>query len=139
MSVSLLATKVHIPHARANGVSRLHLTEKLLAAVKRPGSFVLLSGPPGFGKTTLLSDFATTFQHPVTWISVDEGDNDPIRFWTYLITACQTIQRGIGESGLALLQSPQSGQTSSPSFRSKCRVSTKRVLSATFKTSTEAA
>ena len=107
MSVSLLATKLHIPHARANGVPRPRLTEKLLTAVQRPGSFVLLSGPAGFGKTTLLGEFVTELQHPVAWMSVDQGDNDPIRFWTYLITACQTIQRGIGESGLALLQSPQ--------------------------------
>lgn len=108
MSFSLLSTKLHIPHARVNAVVRPRLTEKLLTIVKRPGCFVLLSGPAGFGKTTLLSEFATELQHPVAWVSVDEGDNDPIRFWTYLITACQTIQRGIGESGLALLQTPQS-------------------------------
>ena len=107
MSFSLLSTKLHIPRARANGVSRPRLTEKLLTVVERPGSFVLLSGPAGFGKTTLLSEFVTKLQHPVAWVSIDEGDNDPIRFWTYLITACQTIQRGIGESGLALLQTPQ--------------------------------
>ncbi len=107
MSISLLSTKFHIPRTRANGVSRPRLTKKLLAAVKRPSSFVLLSGPAGFGKTTLLGEFVTELQRPVAWMSVDEGDNDPIRFWTYLITACQTIQRGVGESGLALLQSPQ--------------------------------
>lgn len=107
MSDSLLSTKLHVPHARINGVSRPRLTEKLLTAVKRPGSFVLLSGPAGFGKTTLLGDFVSELKCPVAWVSVDEGDNDPIRFWTYLITACQSIQRGVGESGLALLQSPQ--------------------------------
>jgi LuxR family maltose regulon positive regulatory protein len=108
MSDSLLSTKLHIPQARTNGVIRLRLTDRLLAGVKRPGGFVLLSGPAGFGKTTLLSEFATKLQHPVAWVSLDEADNDPIRFWTYLITACQTIQHEIGESGLALLQTPQS-------------------------------
>jgi len=107
MSDSLLSTKLHVPHARINGVSRPRLIEKLLTAVKRPGSFVLLSGPAGFGKTTLLGELVSELQRPVAWMSVDEGDNDPIRFWIYLITACQSIQRGVGESGLALLQTPQ--------------------------------
>jgi LuxR family maltose regulon positive regulatory protein len=107
MSVSLLSTKLHIPRLRANAVSRPRLTEKLLTGIQRPGSFVLLSGPAGFGKTTLLSEFTTEFRRPVAWISLDEADNDPIRFWTYLITACQSIQPEIGESGLALLQTLQ--------------------------------
>jgi LuxR family maltose regulon positive regulatory protein len=108
MAVSLLSTKFHIPHTRANGVSRPRLTEKLFTAVKHSGSFVLLSSPAGFGKTTLLSEFLTQFQHPAAWVSLDEADNDPINFWTYLIIACQTIQREIGESALELLQTPQS-------------------------------
>ncbi|HSB03016.1 MAG TPA: AAA family ATPase, partial [Anaerolineales bacterium] len=107
MANSLLSTKLHTPRTRANAVSRPRLAEKLLAGVNRPGSFVLLSGPAGFGKTTLLSEFVAELQRPVAWVSLDEGDNDPIRFWTYLLTACQSIRRGIGESGLALLQSPQ--------------------------------
>jgi len=87
----------------------LRLTEKLLAGMKRkhPGSFVLLSGPAGFGKTTLLSESVAEYQQPVAWVSLDEADNDPIRFWTYLITACQSIQSEIGESILPLLQTPQ--------------------------------
>src|SRR6266545_7474496 len=107
MSVPFLSTKLHIPRARADSVSRPRLTEKLLAGMKRPGSFALLSGPAGFGKTTLLSEFVAEYQQPVAWVSLDEADNDLIRFWTYLITACQSIQSEIGESILPLLQTPQ--------------------------------
>src|SRR6266508_1528841 len=109
MSFSLLSTKIHIPPLRTNSVSRLRLTEKLLAGMKRkhPGSFVLLSGPAGFGKTTLLSEFVAELRQPVAWVSLDEADNDPIRFWTYLITACQSVRREIGQAALALLQTPQ--------------------------------
>lgn len=107
MSPALLSTKFRIPHGRGNAVSRSRLTEKLLTGVQRPGTFILLSGPAGFGKTTLLSEFATDLQRPLAWISLDEADNDPVRFWTYLLTACQSIQPEIGESALGLLQSTQ--------------------------------
>src|SRR6266508_2927102 len=107
MSVSLLSTKLNIPHTRASGVVRPRLTEKLFDGVNRPGSFVLLSGPAGFGKTTLLSEFVEQFVRRVAWVSLDEGDNDPIQFWTYLITACQSIQPKVGEAALAVLQTPQ--------------------------------
>lgn len=108
MLVSLLSTKLHIPRVRANGVSRPRLTERLLTCIEqRPGSLILLSGPAGFGKTTLLSEFVNQLPHCVAWISLDEADNDPIRFWTYVIAACQSVQTEIGESALALLQLPQ--------------------------------
>lgn len=107
MSVSLLSIKLYIPHARLNAIARPRLTEKLLAGVNQPGSLVLLSGSAGFGKTTLLSEFVEQLQRPVAWLSLDEGDNDPIRFWTYLIAACQSVQNGVGESVLALFHSPQ--------------------------------
>ncbi|MGE5222118.1 MAG: LuxR C-terminal-related transcriptional regulator [Omnitrophica WOR_2 bacterium] len=107
MLISLLSTKFYIPPTRANAVKRPRLTEKLLSILERPGSFALLSGPAGFGKTTLLSEFATQLQQPVAWVSLDDGDNDPIRFWTYLIAACQTVQPGAGESAMALFRLPQ--------------------------------
>jgi LuxR family maltose regulon positive regulatory protein len=107
MSITLLSTKLHIPHTRANGVLRTRLTDKLLNDLKRTGSFALLSGPAGFGKTTLLSEFVEQLGRPVAWVSLDEGDNDPIRFWTYLITACQSVEPKVGESALALFQTPQ--------------------------------
>lgn len=88
-------------------MARPRLTEKLLSGIGCPGALILLSGPAGFGKTTLLSEFVAQLRYPVAWVSLDEGDNDPIRFWTYLITACQRVQEGIGESALALFGSPQ--------------------------------
>jgi LuxR family maltose regulon positive regulatory protein len=107
MPVPLLSTKFYIPRARADIVTRPRLIEKLLSGVHRPGVFTLLSGPAGSGKTTLLSEFVDQLQRPVAWLSLDEGDNDPIRFWTYLITACQLVQDGVGESALALFRTPQ--------------------------------
>jgi LuxR family maltose regulon positive regulatory protein len=107
MLVSLLSTKLYIPPRRANVITRPRLIEKLLSGVNRPGSLLLLSGPAGFGKTTLLSEFVAQLKHPVAWVSLDEGDNDPIRFWTYLISGCQLIREGVGQTALGLLRTPQ--------------------------------
>jgi LuxR family maltose regulon positive regulatory protein len=72
----------------------------------------LLSAPPGFGKTTLVSEWIGTQDErqdmpPVAWVSLDAGDNDPVRFWRYVITACQSFQSGVGESALPLLRQSQ--------------------------------
>jgi LuxR family maltose regulon positive regulatory protein len=107
MPVPLLTTKFYIPRTRADVVARPRLVEKLFSGVHRPGVFMLLSGPAGSGKTTLLSEFVARLQPPVAWLSLDAGDNDPIRFWTYLIAACQTVLGGLGESALELLRTSQ--------------------------------
>ena len=108
MPASLLTTKLYIPPARENIIERPRLAEKLLSGVDRPGSFALISGPAGFGKTTLVSDFVAKHNQTLAWVSLDEGDNDFSQFWTYLITACQTILDGIGETALELLSTPSS-------------------------------
>ncbi|MHB8134942.1 MAG: LuxR C-terminal-related transcriptional regulator [Anaerolineaceae bacterium] len=107
MSKPLVLTKFFIPLPRANAVVRPRLTEKLVAVLNQPGSFALLSSPAGFGKTSLLSEFVAGLRWPVAWVSLDEGDNDLIRFWTYLITACQTFLEHVGVSVLELLRTPQ--------------------------------
>jgi LuxR family maltose regulon positive regulatory protein len=107
MPLPLLATKFYIPRARADIVTRLRLVEKLLSGVHHPGGFTLLSGPAGSGKTTLLSELVDRLQQPVAWLSLDEGDNDPIQFWTYLITACRFILEDVGESALELFNTQQ--------------------------------
>ena len=107
MSILLLPTKMYLPRLRAGAISRPRLIEKLLDGMRRPGSFVLLSSPAGFGKTTLLAEFSGRLEHSPAWVSLDEGDNDPKRFWSYLIHACQSVQPAIGQNALALLQATQ--------------------------------
>lgn len=107
MVVSLLSTKLYIPTAKATLINRLRLTNKLLAGASSPGTLMLISGPAGFGKTTLLIEFIQQYKHPVAWVSLDSADNDPNRFWTYFIKACQSILPGVGESALELFRIPQ--------------------------------
>lgn len=107
MVVSLLSTKLYIPPARADGVARPRLTQKLQDGLQQPGSFALLSCPAGFGKTTLLSEYASLHKGAVAWLSLDERDNDPIQFWPYLIAACQTVHSAVGEAASMLFQTPQ--------------------------------
>ncbi len=107
MLPSLLSTKLFIPPVREGAVTRSRLIQKLMTGLGCPGCFALLSGPAGFGKTTLLSEFAAQSRQPVAWLSLDEGDNEPNRFWAYLIKACQTAVPQAGETALALLRSPQ--------------------------------
>jgi LuxR family maltose regulon positive regulatory protein len=73
----------------------------------------LISAPAGFGKTTLVSEWAAGCERPVAWLSLDEGDNDPTRFLIYLVAALQTIAASLGKGLSAVLQSPQPPQTES--------------------------
>jgi LuxR family maltose regulon positive regulatory protein len=72
-------------------------------------NLILVSAPAGFGKTTLLSEWVRQNQPDTraAWLSLDGGDNDPVRFWSYFITALQTIQPACGEKILPLLHSSQ--------------------------------
>jgi len=107
MSDAFISTKFYIPRKRENFVSRPRLVEKMLSGLHRPGSIVLVSGPAGFGKTTLLGEFAARYAAPIAWLSLDEGENDPVRFWTYLVKAIQAVKDGVGDSAAALFNSPQ--------------------------------
>ncbi len=99
----LLATKLYLPPARLNCVPRPRLNEKL--NIMSP--LTVVAAPAGFGKTTALSEWIPTSHHCVTWLSLDESDNDPTRFWIYVIAALQKLRADLGESALSLLQSPQ--------------------------------
>ncbi len=70
----------------------------------------LISASAGFGKTTLVGEWIASCGRPVAWLSLDEGDNDPVRFISYLVAALQTVKAGIGEGVLAAIQSPQPPQ-----------------------------
>jgi hypothetical protein len=71
----LLATKVCVPHPRPGLVPRQRLVERLVAGTQR--ELVVVCGPAGFGKSSLLADWAHRGQRTVAWLSLDEDDNDP--------------------------------------------------------------
>ncbi len=101
----ILATKLYIPRLRPNVVSRPRLLELLNEGLHR--KLTLIAAPAGFGKTTLVSEWVEGIERPTAWLSLDEGDNDPTRFLTYLAAASQTIAPNIGEGVLGVLQSSQ--------------------------------
>lgn len=109
MTGYLLRTKLHIPPTRSELVSRPRLIERLDVGLDR--TMTLISAPAGFGKTTLLSEWVTRHRERTAWLSLDREDNDPVRFWTYLVAALQTVYAGLGQDALQLLQPPQQPAT----------------------------
>ena len=107
MSEPLLLTKLYIPPPRPKIVLRPRLIERLNEGLSASRKLTLISASAGFGKTTLVSEWVAGCERPVAWLSLDEGDNDPTRFLTYLVAALQTIAANIGKGVLAVLQSPQ--------------------------------
>jgi LuxR family transcriptional regulator, maltose regulon positive regulatory protein len=104
----LLESKYRVPSGRVGDVARPRLAERLEATSHR--ALTLVSAPAGFGKTTILANWlaaAPVDGPPVAWVSLDDRDNDPALFWTYVVTALQTAAPGVGAAALALLQSPQ--------------------------------
>src|SRR5229473_2754461 len=100
MSTSILATKLYLPRLRPNVVSRPRLLERLNEGLHR--KLTLIAAPAGFGKTTLVSEWLAGCHRPAAWLSLDEGDNDPTRFLTYLVAALQTIAADLGEGVLGV-------------------------------------
>jgi LuxR family maltose regulon positive regulatory protein len=88
-------------------VPRPRLTQRLNEGVGR--KLTLISAPAGFGKTTLLSEWIPSSERGVCWVSLDENDNAPNRFWTYFLSALQMLRADLGQGALAMLsaQHPQ--------------------------------
>jgi LuxR family maltose regulon positive regulatory protein len=107
VSAPLLRTKLYIPPVRPELVPRPRLIERLNVGACSSRKLTLISAPAGFGKTTLVSAWLSGLEQPPAWLSLDAGDNDPVRFLSYVIAALQTILPGVGEAALALLRSPQ--------------------------------
>lgn len=117
MTAPILITKLYIPSTRAELVQRPELIERLKDGLDK--KLTLISAPAGFGKTTLVSHWLENLREDkeihshsiqVAWLSLDEDDNDPVRFLTYFITAFNQIKEidaDIGQGALSMLQSPQ--------------------------------
>lgn len=104
----LLTTKLYIPTTRPGLVPRPRLVEHVNAGLDR--KLTLISAPAGFGKTTLVAEWLTPpsgIRRRGAWLSLDSGDNDPLRFWQYVIAALQTVDDSLGRTAQAALQSPE--------------------------------
>lgn len=104
---ALLATKLHQPALPTKWVKRLQLIQRLNAGLESGHQFFLISAPAGFGKTTCASEWIATLELPVTWLALDSADDDPGRFFTYLIAALQKVNASIGQEIEAVLRSGQ--------------------------------
>jgi LuxR family maltose regulon positive regulatory protein len=101
----LLETKFSRPPARSEHVPRADLLAVLRAGGGR--KLTLVAAPPGFGKSTLLAEWAAAEDAPdVAWLSLDENDNDPARFFTYVASALNRVEPDVGNRALAAVRDP---------------------------------
>ena len=102
----LLATRLHWPRPHSHLVSRSHLTFRLQQGMER--ALTLVSAPAGFGKTTLLAQWLTERETPIAWLSLEPEDNEPIRFFSSVLAALQTLHPQLGTVARALLETSPS-------------------------------
>ncbi|MBS1788338.1 MAG: helix-turn-helix transcriptional regulator [Acidobacteria bacterium] len=107
MATQILKTKLSIPPKRMDWVVRTRLLKRLDEGLRH--RLTLVSAPAGFGKTTLIASWLHK-QQPlpqVAWLSLEEDDNDPVRFLAHFIAAWQTLDASIGRTAQSLLETPQ--------------------------------
>jgi LuxR family maltose regulon positive regulatory protein len=109
---ALVQTKLVVPRVKRALVERPRLVHALDSA--RDASLLLVSAPAGFGKTTLLAAALrgrseAGHSEPVAWVSLDERDGDPARFWAGVLRALDGAVPGCAAAALAQLEAGQSG------------------------------
>ncbi len=106
-SESLFTTKLHVPPVQSYHIARPRLVQQLQGALKC--KLTLISAPVGYGKTTALIDWHRLRRsaQPLAWLSLDQDDNDPTRFWQHFTRALKTAQVDISEQVPQLFNSPQ--------------------------------
>ncbi|MBL8055060.1 MAG: tetratricopeptide repeat protein [Anaerolineales bacterium] len=102
MSMPLLTAKLQPPRPPVGRLTRPRLLAQLEAGLARP--VTLVSAPAGYGKTTLLAEWAAASGRPLAWLTLDRDDNDPARCLAYLIEALRQIQVDLGAETLAALR-----------------------------------
>ena len=103
-TLPLAETKLLPPRLRAEMIARPHVQ----AALERADvKLTLVAAPPGYGKTVAARTWhAGTATGEVAWVTLDVGDNDPLRFWRYVASAVDRVRGGLGRSALQRLRTP---------------------------------
>lgn len=102
----LLTTKLNLPRVPPGFVSRPRLADLLDDGLAR--EVTLVCAPAGFGKTALLADWCRRRERRVAWLSLDTGDNDPVRFWRHAIAALDGVLPGISDRVAPVLGTSES-------------------------------
>ena len=100
MDISLLQTKLHTPNLGSNLLLRRRLIDRLNTSL--PRKLTLIAAPAGYGKTTLATDWLQG--HNAAWLSLDQDDNDPVRFLRYVIATFQQYDPTLASNAASLLQ-----------------------------------
>jgi LuxR family maltose regulon positive regulatory protein len=87
----ILTSKVQIPPQKPDIVTRPRLIEELNRILDPGMRIALVLAPPGFGKSSLVSEWAHLHRSEVAWFSVEETDNHPFTFWQYFMAAIQGV------------------------------------------------
>ena len=93
---NLLATKLHRPGLPPRRLEREQVLRQLNEGLEAGRQITLVSAPAGFGKTVCVGEWIQSLECPVAWLSLDPPDDDPGRFFTYLMAALQQVEPGIG-------------------------------------------
>ena len=104
MHALALAAKLTPPPPREGLIPRVRLSTWL--ATQSRARLTLVLAPAGFGKTTLLAQWRAETSDAVAWLTLDEYDNDPTRFWGYVAAALDKVAPGVGDHARSMLQSP---------------------------------
>ncbi|MBN1658953.1 MAG: helix-turn-helix transcriptional regulator, partial [Anaerolineae bacterium] len=116
MTMPLLATKLYVPAARSDLVPRPRLLRRLGEGLCLDRQLTLVAAPAGSGKSTLLAEWVRGLADPpcdprmdirAAWLSLDEEDNEPARFWAYFVQALCSVDEKLGAPGGQMLQAPQ--------------------------------
>jgi LuxR family maltose regulon positive regulatory protein len=99
-----VATKLVVPEWRPGLVARPHVIQALEAGRMRRATVV--SAPTGFGKTSALAEWAAASPARFAWVSLDDGDNDPMRFWSYVVAAVERAAPELAGTAARRLSGP---------------------------------
>ena len=101
----IVLSKLHPPAPRRSTVGRKELLARL--AEENSAKLILVVAPAGWGKTSLLGEWCSACDtERMAWLSVDQGDNDPVSFWAHVIAALNKVSPEINADARQLLTAP---------------------------------
>ncbi len=111
-SLDLLVTKLEMPVIHAPAVVRTRAVDRLACALEYP--LTVVTALSGYGKSTLLAEWAGETSARVAWLLLDQSDNDPVRFCTYVLAALDRVIPGTLAAGLPYARSAQTSLSDAP-------------------------